>query len=234
MPASIRLIVVATCVVGALLLATLYSGRPAMSKDAAHDTTTRPARPPHSETAGLQKATFAAGCFWCTEAIFQQLKGVHSVVSGYTGGHVKDPTYQQVCSGTTGHAEAVQITYDPAVISYAELLQVFWRTHDPTTLNRQGNDVGTQYRSAIFYHNQEQRKIAEQLKKDLNAAGALDKPIVTEIVPYRDFYPAEKYHQNYYKMNPKKPYCTFVIGPKLKKFEKVFKDRLKTASPGKT
>jgi len=175
----------------------------------------------------LKKATFGSGCFWCTEAVFERVKGVHSVVSGYAGGTVENPTYEQVCTGTTGHAEVTQITYDPEVISYDELLQIFWRTHDPTTLNRQGNDVGTQYRSVIFYHDDEQKQLAEKYKEELNASGAWEDPIVTEIVPLSVFYEAEDYHQNYYENNPNQGYCSFVIAPKLEKFEKVFKEKLK-------
>jgi peptide-methionine (S)-S-oxide reductase len=175
----------------------------------------------------LEKATFGTGCFWCTEAVFERLNGVQKVVSGYAGGAVENPTYEEVCSGTTGHAEVTQITYDPKVITYDELLEVFWKTHDPTTLNRQGNDIGPQYRSVIFYHNEEQKKLAEKYKEELNKSGAWDKPIVTEITPFTNFYPAEKYHQNYYDNNPAQPYCSFVITPKVEKFEKVFKDKLK-------
>jgi len=172
-------------------------------------------------------ATFGNGCFWCTEAIFQNLKGVQSVASGYSGGKIANPTYEQVCSGTTGHAEAIQITFDSAQISYAELLEVFWKTHDPTTLNRQGNDVGTQYRSAIFYHNDEQKASAEKYKKELDGSGAFNDPIVTEIVPYSKFYKAENYHQDYYNQHGMQPYCMFVIAPKVEKMKKVFKDKLK-------
>jgi len=172
-------------------------------------------------------ATFGTGCFWCTEAIFQELKGVVKTVSGYTGGHVAHPTYEEVCTGTTGHAEALQIIYDPGVITYDELLEVFWESHDPTTLNRQGNDVGTQYRSAVFYHNEVQRQKAEHYKAELNKNGAYDKPIVTEITPYSTFYAAENYHQDYYNAHGSQPYCYLVIRPKLEKFEKVFKDKLK-------
>lgn len=177
--------------------------------------------------AGLEKATFGSGCFWCTEAIFEKLNGVTSVVSGYAGGHVDNPTYEEVCTGTTGHAEVTQITYDPKIITYDELLEVFWKTHDPTTLNRQGNDVGPQYRSVIFYHNEEQKALAEKYKDELNKSGAWDNPIVTEITAYTNFYPAEKYHQNYYENNPNQGYCAFVIAPKLEKFKKVFNDKLK-------
>jgi peptide-methionine (S)-S-oxide reductase len=180
--------------------------------------------------AGLEKATFGSGCFWCTEAIFENLNGVTSVVSGYAGGQVENPTYEAVCTGTTGHAEVTQITYDPNLISFDELLEVFWKTHDPTTLNRQGNDVGPQYRSVIFYHNEEQRELAEKYKAELDKSGAWDNPIVTEITAYTNFYPAEKYHQNYYESNPNQGYCAFVIAPKLEKFKKVFKDKLKQNS----
>lgn len=173
-------------------------------------------------------ATLANGCFWCTEAIFEQLDGVISAVSGYTGGQVENPTYKQVCTGETGHAEALQIVYDPAKISFDELLEVFWETHDPTTLNRQGNDIGTQYRSGVFYHNQEQKEKAEKYKVELNKSGAFDKPIVTEITPFTNFYPAEDYHQQYFENNENaNPYCKIVIRPKVDKFRKVFKDKLK-------
>lgn len=175
----------------------------------------------------MEIATFGNGCFWCTEAIFQNLQGVEKVVSGYSGGHVDNPTYKQVCTGTTGHAEVIQITYDPAIISFDELLEVFWKTHDPTTPNRQGNDVGPQYRSAVFYHDEVQKEKAEKYKKELNAAGAYDAPIVTEITAFEKFYPAEDYHQNYFNLNGSQPYCSFVIRPKVEKFEKVFKDKLK-------
>lgn len=176
----------------------------------------------------LETATFGAGCFWCVEAIFQQLKGVEKVVSGYSGGTVKNPSYKEVCTGNTGHAEVVQITYNPAVISYQDLLEVFFQTHDPTTLNRQGNDVGTQYRSVIFYHSEAQKEAAEKMKAALNQSGAFQNPIVTEISPATDFYVAEDYHQNYYNDNQgKNPYCSFVIQPKVDKFRKVFKDKLK-------
>ena len=177
--------------------------------------------------AKLDTATFGEGCFWCTEAVFQRLEGVVSVESGYSGGTVPDPTYEQVCTGTTGHAEVTQIMYDPSKISYDELLRVFWKTHDPTTLNRQGNDAGTQYRSVIFYHDAKQKELAENYKKELDASGAWKDPIVTEISPFKVFYKAESYHQDYYNNNTYKPYCMFVIGPKLEKFEKVFKDKLK-------
>jgi peptide-methionine (S)-S-oxide reductase len=178
----------------------------------------------------METATFGSGCFWCTEAVFQRLKGVESVVSGYGGGSVENPTYEEVCSGDTGHAEAIQIKYDPSQIKYDEILEVFWKTHDPTTLNQQGNDYGTQYRSAVFYHNDEQRKLAEEYKKKLDAAKIWDRPIVTEITPFTNFYPAEKYHQNFYNNNPNQPYCSYIIRPKLKKLEEVFRDKLVSKS----
>ena len=175
-------------------------------------------------------ATFGTGCFWCTEAVFQELKGVLKATSGYTGGKVANPSYEEVCTGTTGHAEALQIIYDPSVITYDELLEVFWEAHDPTSLNRQGNDVGTQYRSAIFYHNAEQKEKAEHYKAELNKSGAYDKPIVTEITGVTKFYPAEDYHQNYYNTHGSQPYCYLVIRPKVEKFEKVFAKKLKKTS----
>jgi len=171
--------------------------------------------------------TFGTGCFWCTEAVFQELKGVLSVISGYMGGTVENPTYEEVCTGTTGHAECLQVVYDPSVLSYDELLEVFWESHDPTQLNRQGNDVGTQYRSAIFYHTDEQKAKAEDYKERLNKEGAYPNPIVTEITAATTFYPAEDYHQNYYNDHGSQPYCYLVIRPKVEKFEKVFKDKLK-------
>lgn len=172
-------------------------------------------------------ATFGTGCFWCTEAVFQQLEGVHKATSGYSGGHVANPSYKEVCTGETGHAECLQIVYDPAKITYDELLEVFWQVHDPTTLNRQGNDVGTQYRSVIFYHDNEQKAKAEKYKAELNKSGAWENPVVTEIVPAQAFYKAEDYHQNYYNENGSQPYCYFVIRPKVEKFQKVFKNKLK-------
>lgn len=175
----------------------------------------------------LDTATFGAGCYWCVEAIFQQLKGVDTVVSGFMGGHIKNPSYNDVCNGTTGHAEVIQLTYDPKIISFEELLEVFWQTHDPTTLNRQGYDVGTQYRSAIFYHTEEQKKIAEDLKAKLNEADAFENKIVTEISPADIFYPAEAYHQNYYNSNKEQGYCRMVIAPKMEKFKTVFGEKMK-------
>lgn len=175
---------------------------------------------------GLQEATFGAGCFWCTEAQFQQLKGVKKVESGYMGGNVSNPTYKQVCAGTTGHAEVTKVQFDPKEISYDELLAAFWTAHDPTQLNRQGNDVGTQYRSAIFYYNDEQRQKAEAYKQKLNEEKAYNAAVVTEITAASTFYKAEDYHQNYYNQNGDQPYCQFVVRPKLEKFKKVFADKL--------
>lgn len=175
----------------------------------------------------LDTATFGTGCFWCTEAIFERVNGVVSVISGYSGGNIANPTYEEVCEGTTGHAECTQITFDPSIISYDELLEIFWKTHDPTTLNRQGNDVGTQYRSVIFYHNNEQKQKAEYYKQKLTDEKIWDKPIVTEITKFEKFYPAENYHQEYYENNPNQGYCVYVITPKVEKFEKIFKDKLK-------
>lgn len=174
-----------------------------------------------------ETAIFGNGCFWCTEALFQQLEGVSSVQSGYSGGHVENPTYEEVCEKTTGHAEAIKVVYDPSKISFDELLEVFWQTHDPTTLNRQGNDVGPQYRSVIFYMNEDQKKKAEFYKEKLGKSGAFDNPIVTAIEPYKNFFVAENYHQNYYKLNGSQPYCYFVIRPKMEKFQKVFASKLK-------
>ena len=165
----------------------------------------------------MKIATLANGCFWCSEAIFKRLKGVKSVLPGYSGGIVENPSYEQVCTGKTGHAESIQIEFDPAVISYEKILDVFWHTHDPTTLNRQGNDVGTQYRSAIFYHDQGQKEIAEKSKRDLEKADVYKNPIVTEITPFKNFYVAEDYHKNYYENHQDAPYCSFVINPKVHK-----------------
>jgi peptide-methionine (S)-S-oxide reductase len=178
----------------------------------------------------LDTATFGAGCFWCVEAVYQQLEGVISVTSGYMGGQVKNPTYKEICTGNTGHAEVCQIVFDPSKISYADMLQAFWASHDPTTLNRQGNDIGTQYRSVVFYHNEEQQKLAEKYKKELDASQAFSNPIVTQIAASEVFYKAEDYHQNYYNENGEQPYCQFVVKPKVEKFRKVFKEKLKTKS----
>ena len=172
-------------------------------------------------------ATFGAGCFWCAEAVFSRVEGVNDVQSGYSGGHVKNPSYKEVCTGNTGHAEVCQITYDSSKVSFLELLEIFWGTHNPTTLNRQGNDVGTQYRSVIFYYSPEQKKLATDMISRLDKEGIWDDPIVTEIVPFEAFYPAEEYHNDYYERNPNQAYCTFVITPKVEKFEKAFKDYLK-------
>lgn len=174
-----------------------------------------------------EKATFGAGCFWCVEAIFERVNGVQSVVSGYAGGETENPTYRQVSTGTTGHAEVVQITFQPDLISYAGLLEIFFKTHDPTTLNRQGADVGTQYRSLILYHSETQRRLAEEAIRELQAAGIWEDPVVTRVEPFKTFYPAEDYHQEYFAENPGQAYCRMVIQPKVEKFEKVFRDRLK-------
>jgi peptide-methionine (S)-S-oxide reductase len=178
-------------------------------------------------TKEYETAVLGAGCFWCVEAVFQSLKGVEKVEAGYSGGTSKNPTYEEVCTGTTGHAEVARITFDPEVISFEQILEVFWHTHDPTTLNRQGADIGTQYRSAIFYVNDDQKRIAEESKKKTEASGLWDAPIVTEITPLTEFYVAEDYHQNYYTNNPNKPYCSAVIAPKLKKFYKEYQHLLK-------
>jgi peptide-methionine (S)-S-oxide reductase len=175
----------------------------------------------------LDIATFGLGCFWCAEAIFEGLRGVQSAIPGYSGGSAPNPTYQAVCSGKTGHAEVCQITFDPNIISYDKLLEIFWKTHDPTTLNRQGNDIGTQYRSVVFYHNEEQKIKAEHYKEELNNSGSWDNPVVTEITAFNKFYEAEEYHRHYFERNPNQGYCSFVIAPKVEKFRKVFKDKLK-------
>ncbi len=172
-------------------------------------------------------ATFGAGCFWCVEAVFQQLDGVLKVTSGYSGGHILNPTYEQVCSKTSGHVEVAQIIYDPLKISYDELLEVFWKTHDPTTPDQQGNDYGPQYRSVIFYHNQEQKNTADKYKAELNKSGAWTNPVVTTVEPLSNYYSAENYHQNYFNNNPGQLYCRYVVQPKVEKFRKVFKDKLK-------
>ena len=181
----------------------------------------------HANGQTKEVATLAGGCFWCLEAVFDELSGVENVMSGYAGGATANPTYRQVCSGTTGHAEVVQVTFDPQVVSFRELLEVFFTIHDPTTLNRQGADVGTQYRSAVFYHSPEQQATAEQVIAELNEAGIWGKPIVTEIAPLRTFYPAEDYHQEYFQNNPGQPYCQVVVAPKVAKFRKTFVERLK-------
>ncbi len=181
----------------------------------------------NSNNMDLKTATFGSGCFWCTEAIFELVEGVSDVVSGYAAGDTKNPTYKEVTSGTTNHAEVVSITYDPSIVSYLELLEIFWRTHDPTTLNRQGADVGTQYRSIILYHDSEQKRLSEETLKKLDESGAWNSPIVTKIEKLENFYPAEQYHQNYYELNPNNSYCSYVISPKIDKFKKAFSDILK-------
>lgn len=180
-----------------------------------------------SQNKNQETITLGAGCFWCTEAVFQRLKGVIKVESGYSGGKISNPTYKEVVSGLTGHAEVIQVTFDPTMISLEKILEVFWKTHDPTTLNRQGADVGTQYRSAVFYHNEIQLNTATRLKQLLNSEKIWDKPIVTEITKFEKFYKAEDYHQNYFNNNPNQGYCQFVIVPKLEKFEKLFSDQKK-------
>jgi peptide-methionine (S)-S-oxide reductase len=175
----------------------------------------------------IEKATLGGGCFWCTEAVYLELKGVVDVKPGYSGGHVKNPTYKEVCNGKTGHAEVVQITFDPEVVSFSEILEVFFATHDPTTLNRQGNDVGTQYRSAIFYHSEKQKQTALKVIQLLEQDKVYNKPIVTEVTPFDTFYVAEDYHINYFARNKNQPYCQYVVAPKVEKFKKVFKEKLK-------
>jgi len=175
----------------------------------------------------LETATLGGGCFWCTEAVYKELKGVVDVKPGYSGGDVKNPSYREVCNGNTGHAEVVQITFNPSVVSFSDILEVFFKTHDPTTLNRQGNDVGTQYRSVIFYHNEKQKETAEKVIQLFEKEKIYDNPIVTQVEPFKVFYEAEDYHHDYYERNKNQPYCQFVITPKLDKFEKIFKDKLK-------
>jgi peptide-methionine (S)-S-oxide reductase len=205
------------------LLFTISSCKESTSQDQKKETV----KMNQTDEGKLNVATFGSGCFWCSEAIFERVKGVTTVVSGYTGGNIPNPTYEAVCSGKTGHAEVIQITYDPKIVSYDELLEIFWKTHDPTTLNRQGADIGTQYRSVIFYNDEDQKNKAENYKSELTKASIWKDPIVTEISPLKKFYPAEKYHQDYYEQNSNQGYCSFVITPKIEKFEKVFKDKLK-------
>ena len=223
-------------IISLALFSTTFFVRPGEADEAKQDAGEKSQS--KNESRPLKKATFGGGCFWCTEAIFERLKGVSSVASGYSGGQMKNPTYKAVCTGRTGHAEVIQITYDPEEISYDELLEVFWRTHDPTTLNRQGLDVGTQYRSVVFFHNPDQKRLAGEYKRKLDASGAFKTPIVTQISPFEEFYPAEDYHQDYYRQNKRNQYCAVVITPKLEKFQKVFKDKLntksKTTKPGTT
>lgn len=178
---------------------------------------------------GLESLILGGGCFWCTEAVFQRLEGVEKVVSGYAGGIVDNPTYRQICTGTTGHAEVIQVFFDHKKISLEQLLEVFWATHDPTTLNRQGADVGPQYRSAVFYLNEKQKETSERMKKELNEAQVFDSPIVTEVTAFTNFYPAENYHQDYFNLNGMQPYCQFVVRPKVEKLKKYFADRMKKA-----
>jgi len=182
---------------------------------------------PQKKMNELETATLGSGCFWCTEAFFLQVKGVESVVSGYSGGKVKNPTYREVTTGLTGHAEVIQIKFNPTVITYADVLEIFWNTHDPTTLNKQGADEGPQYRSAVFYHTETQKKTAEEYKIQLDKSGVFKKPIVTEITAFKEFYPAEDYHQNYYALNPNQGYCQYVIRPKVEKFKKQYASKLK-------
>lgn len=178
----------------------------------------------------VETATLGAGCFWCIEAVYQDLQGINSAVSGYMGGLNDNPTYHQICGGDTGHAEVLQVQFDPGIISFADLLYIFWRTHDPTTLNRQGGDQGTQYRSVVFYHDEAQRQTAEAAKAETDASDLWPDPIVTEISPASTFWPAEDYHQNYFRLNPNQPYCSMIINPKLGKFRREFADRLKTTA----
>lgn len=179
--------------------------------------------------ADLETATLAGGCFWCTESVFDELRGVESVVSGYSGGHKDSPTYQEVCSGTTGHAEVIEVEFDPAEVDFSDILRVFFTVHDPTTLNRQGGDIGTQYRSAIFYHSDAQKEAAEAVIREIEQAGVYESPIVTEVTRFEKFWPAEDYHQEYFANNPNQPYCAAVIAPKVAKFRKKYADRLKRA-----
>jgi peptide-methionine (S)-S-oxide reductase len=212
----------------AVLAATLLLGVAACRRgEVPGERSDMPAKDTTPAPATTKLATFGGGCFWCVEALFDRLEGVLSVESGYAGGSTPSPTYKQVCSGSTGHAEVVQVRYDPAKVSYDQLLEVFWKTHDPTTPNRQGADVGTQYRSIILVHDDEQRRVAEDLRRRLEEAKVFDAPIVTEIAPYDRFWPAEDYHQGYFDGNPGQPYCRVVIAPKVEKLEKVFRDRLK-------
>ena len=216
---------VAGCLAGLIIFAYVQAKSPSLPP-VQEKNVVPPTASPSTDTPKLEAATFASGCFWCTEAVFQRLKGVKSVTSGYSGGKVENPTYEQVCTGQTGHAEVIQVTFDPAVIPFTDLLRVFWQTHDPTTLNRQGHDSGTQYRSAVFYHSDEQREQAEKYKKQLDAAKTFSGPIVTEITKFEKFYPAEKYHQDYFNQNPSQQYCAYVIRPKVEKFQKEFGDLL--------
>jgi peptide-methionine (S)-S-oxide reductase len=219
-------LIAAVIALGSLAFVLLFMQRP----DAEQATRQKQNSPAKAVPEHLETATFGSGCFWCTEAVFEQLKGVHSVVSGYSGGHVPNATYKQVCEGNTGHAEVVQVKFDPKVVTFADLLEVFWQTHDPTTKNRQGPDEGTQYRSVIFYHDDNQRKLAKEYKDKLDQAGAFDRPIVTEIAPFVEFIEAEKYHQDYFANNPNQPYCKAMVRPKIDKLKKAFAEKLKPAA----
>ncbi len=237
MPARLRSLTVPFVLLGLLGAIDAIAEEAQLTSDSSGDRST-PTTVAGDVPEQFEQATFGSGCFWCSEAVFDQLKGVKSADSGYSGGKIVNPTYEQVSSGLTGHAEVIQVTYDPAVISFAQLLEVFWKTHDPTTLNRQGNDSGTQYRSAIFYHSDEQRKLAEHYKQELDKSGAFDAPIVTEIAPFTKFYPAEKYHQDYFAQNPDEAYCSIVIRPKIDKLHQAFADLLdapadETTSPSR-
>lgn len=203
------------------------------ASDNGDDTQTKTDKTTKEGSKTMAKVTFGAGCFWCVEAVFDRVEGVSKVVSGYMGGELENPTYKDICTGTTGHAEVCQLTFDPEKVSFEELLEIFWKTHDPTTLNRQGADRGTQYRSAVFYHDDEQKRVAEEYKKKLDESGAFDDPIVTEITKASKFYAAEDYHQDYFANNPGQGYCAMVIVPKIEKFEKVFADKLKPGASSK-
>jgi peptide-methionine (S)-S-oxide reductase len=213
---------------GCLLTSTSAYAQQRPEKQLPQKTTQLPSEESSVSDDKLRTATFGGGCFWCVEAVFENVRGVADVVSGYAGGHVENPTYQQICTGRTGHAEVCEIEFDPEVISYRELLEIFWKTHDPTTLNRQGNDIGPQYRSVIFYHDSEQRELAERYKRKLDESGAFPKKIVTEISPAPTFYVAEEYHQDYYRKNPGAGYCVAIVRPKVEKFKQAFADKLDT------
>ena len=223
---SIRIASIAVaCAAAAIAAAYLLRSQPTMSDATIPKFDSANSIPPSASS--LETATFGGGCFWCVEAVFQRLEGVKSVVSGYSGGKAENPTYNQVCSGRTGHAEVIQIEFEPSKIAFADLLQVFWQAHDPTQLNRQGFDTGNQYRSVVYYHSPEQKETTELYIRQLDAAGTFASPIVTEVSPFDRFYPAEAYHQDYYNSNRGDGYCSSVIGPKVKKFEKAFADRMK-------
>jgi peptide-methionine (S)-S-oxide reductase len=221
-------IIMALAVAAVWLQASVRANETENANSANEQPASRPAEAQAPETLRLEQATFGLGCYSCAEAIFERLKGVRSVVVGYSGGSLKNPTDEQVGSGLSGHAEVVQVAYDPNIISYAELLDVFWKMHDPTTLNLQGKNVGTQYRSMIFYHTDEQRQLAEHYKEKLDASHAFVAPIVTEITAFKEFYPAAKAHQGFFRLNPNDEYCTLVIRPKVEEFEKVFAEKVQT------